>query len=125
MNFRAIGSKTQNYRRTDMMPLSIISASLRANRCQFGGKRDGSILLTRVVGFNGTAGIISDAVSHKKMLGRLGDGKRCAATFGKLRRTANRAICVAGGGSGKRFCNGRTIAGKSNPLLVMRGEDVA
>src|SRR6476620_5523632 len=50
------------------------------------------------------------------MPGRSDDGRLCAATFGKLRKTANRATCIAGGGSGKHCCNGPTIVEKSRAL---------
>ena len=46
------------------------------------------------------------------MFVRSNDGKLCAATFGKLKRTANRVMCIAGGGSGKHCSNGPMIVEK-------------
>src|SRR5205823_11676797 len=113
MSFPAIGLRKRSSRRIGTMPLSTILASPLVNRYRFGVRRGGSTPRTRGAGFSGIAVITLAAASPGKMRGRSNDGKQCAATFGRFRRTVNLAICAAAGDNDRRFSNGLTTVEQS------------
>src|SRR4051812_42852962 len=99
---------------------STISASMRASRSPNGAARAGYTRTIRAAGFNGTAAI-TWAAATRTTRGRSGAGRPFAATSGRSRRIARRAISPADGASARRCCTGPTTAARSERLGIQMG----
>src|ERR1700730_7471371 len=83
-----------------------------------GARRDGYTQTIRAAGFNGIADTIWAAECRKKIFDRLGGGRECDDTSGRLNFTASRATRLAANANGKLFFNGPMTVEKFDPFPV-------
>src|SRR5581483_1876968 len=107
-SFPRAGLKRQNLPSTAATPHSITLVWMPVSHCPSGEKKDGYTPTIRGAGFNGIAGIIWAAECRKKTFDRLGAGRLCADTSGKLNFTASQATRPAANVNGRRFFIGPT-----------------
>ena len=119
-NFRRAGSPAPSCRRAAAIRRSISLASTPAGRYRNGGARAGSTRMTRAAGSNGIAATIWAAGCRTRTHGKSAAGRRFAATCGKFRRTASRAMFSAVRASARRCCTGPMTAGKFKAISLRR-----
>ena len=83
-----------------------------ASRFRYGALKAGYIRTIRAAGSNGIVATISVGACRRKIGGRSGAGRRCAATSARSDAAASEATCTAGRASDRRCCTGHMTAAR-------------